>query len=162
MRGTCLKLDSVTLTIGPLEVRQAFLSARMPPGISVSDVVLGRQAVDLYLRVNRALAIPARVRLELLSYSGCKIRFRMRSLTPISPVAQITEEFSRTFPGAADLHGDTLEIDLVQVSQGRINHLEISGMSIEKEGITVTARDLDLKLQWRDILGSQSPITLTG
>lgn len=156
-----MKLESLTLSIEASEVRQAFLSARMPAGVAVYDVLLGRQIIDLYIKVNRSLAMPARIRLELLSYSGGKVRFRIRSLTPITPVGQIVDELKREIPGSAETRRDTLEIDLVQVSHGWVRSLEISGISIDPRGITVAAKNVDLKLEWPDILGGEFTITST-
>ncbi len=155
-----MKLESLTLSIEASEVRQAFLSARMPAGVAVYDVLLGRQIIDLYIKVNRSLAMPARIRLELLSYSGGKVRFRMRSLTPITPLGQIIDELEQ-IPGAVKSTRDIVEIDLIQVSRGWVRSLEISGISIDPRGITVAAKSVDLKLDWPDILGDELTITST-
>lgn len=156
-----MKLESLTLSIEAPEVRQAFLSARMPAGVAVYDVLLGRQIIDLYLKVNRSLAMPARIRLELLSYSGGKVRFRMRSLTPVTPLGQNVDELERKVPGAVKNTRDIVEVDLIQVSRGWVRSLEISGISIDPRGITVAAKNVDLKLDWSDILGGEFTITST-
>ncbi|MBE3519299.1 MAG: hypothetical protein IMW97_03230 [Firmicutes bacterium] len=146
-----MRLESVDLFIGAPEVRRAFLSARMPEGVTVYDVLLGRQAIDLYVKVSRALAIPARIRLELLSHSGCKVRFRMRSLSPIAPASQIVGELLQATPDAAGNGRDIVEIDLVQMSGGWVRSLEITGINIDPGGITLSAKNIDLSLDWANL-----------
>ncbi|HHY35620.1 MAG TPA: hypothetical protein GX510_08340 [Firmicutes bacterium] len=155
-----MKLESLALSIEAPEVRQAFLSARMPAGVTIYDVLLGRQTIDLYVKVSRSLAMPARIRLELLSHSGCKVRFQMRPLTPITPVSHTIGELLRGIPGAAGSGRDTVEIDLVQLSRGWVRSLEISGISIDPRGVTVAVKNVDLNLDWAD-LGGEYTITST-
>lgn len=147
-----MMLESLTLTLSAGEVRRAFLSARMPQGMIAHDVRLGHQTMDFYVRLNKTLPVPARIRVEVLSFSGHKVRIRVLYPRTVTWSSHPGDDAVWNMPGLQETGDNTAELDLVALARGHLEGLNLVGLRIDPQGITVAASDIKLRADWNEIL----------
>jgi len=146
-----MQIDGLSVLLSPKEVSSLILSLPLPEGISIDDVILTDKGLEATVRASVAFGLPIRFRVEVQSYMGSKVGFRVSP--PVKPSwFQVFRPMVLTTPGASYLGYSVIEFDLVALSKGLLSGAIIKHLSLNRQGLLVELAQITSKHAWREAL----------
>ncbi len=136
-----MHIENISMHIPGHEFREILKNTTWPEGMTLLDSRLHEKAIEFIVKMASYFGIPIRIRMELQSYEGSKILFKVTPPIRMSMARNLGLLLSED--NAHSYASHTLaEVDLVELSKGKLKSASIAELSISPESIHVTSENV--------------------
>ncbi|MGI6628365.1 MAG: hypothetical protein ACOX4K_08480 [Bacillota bacterium] len=146
-----MQINNISMYISGDEFKEILKTATWPEGMTILDSSLNERIIEFVVKMASYFGIPIRVRMELQSYGGSKIFFKVtppiKSSMAKNLGLSVADDKINSYASYA-----LTEVDLVELSRGRLKDADISELSISTKGISVVAENV--AVDWQDVFSA--------
>lgn len=148
MGGYGMRMESLTLRIGGTEIKRALRSMKLHQGLRIIDVRLEPGVVQLELALPGNIPFRPMIYLSNPSVQGAVVSLRISGPLGFGLPDIALSLIMPTLPSGVDYLGcGLILVDLIQVCQGAFRSIDLNGVSIEPDHISldVACAEFDLE-----------------
>jgi hypothetical protein len=136
-----MHIENISMHIPGHEFKEILKSVTWPEGMTLIDSRLDERAIEFVVKMTSYFGIPIRIRMELQSYKGSKVFFKVTPPIKMSMARNLGLLLSEDNADSYASH-TLAEVDLVELSKGRLKSASISELSISAEGVHVSSENV--------------------
>lgn len=136
-----MHIENISMHIPGHEFKEILKSVTWPEGMTLIDSRLDERAIEFVVKMTSYFGIPIRIRMELQSYKGSKVFFKVTPPIKMSMARNLGLLLSEDNADSYASH-TLAEVDLVELSKGRLKSASISELSISEEGVHISSENV--------------------